>query len=200
MPMMTPFGTFTERGRLHWAHTHLRQLFAHGMLDGAPHDLLGRPKPYKIARCFDIEAHHPTSSDGPGLRVEVQHDDGGWPFPKKVNIVQYHGEPLAPLDLVRGFDILPPQVAVRRSKTRATSGFAMRPRRRTRNTMRRDSRVMLEHRSTPWPGTPPTLVYLGSTARASTSRHVASAESAEYRVKSTVDSSRLIAEVELVFS
>lgn len=127
MPMMTPFGTFTERGRLHWAHTHLRQLFAHGMLDGAPHDLLGRPKPYKIARCFDIEARHPTSSDGPGLRVEVQRDDGGWPFPRKVNIVQYHGEPLAPLDLVRGFDLLPPQVAVSVAPGSARAHFEVPP-------------------------------------------------------------------------
>ena len=41
--------------------------------------------------------------------------------------MQYHGEPLAPLDLVRGFDILPPQVAVSVAPGSARAHFEVPP-------------------------------------------------------------------------
>jgi len=103
-----------ERRMLEWAHNELGRLSYLGMLDGDPQESLGRSRPYKIARCVDVKAHHGTGGAERGLRVDYRYlrKDFGWAFPKKVNIVQYHGPPLAPIELVAGFDLLPPQVAV----------------------------------------------------------------------------------------
>ena len=100
------------RDMLERAHKGLGRLFRLGMLDGDPQERLGRSRPYKIARCVDVETRHATGGAERGLRVDYLREDFGWAFPKKVNIVQYHGPPLAPIELVAGFDLLPPQVAV----------------------------------------------------------------------------------------
>jgi hypothetical protein len=96
-----------------------RSLLDGGLLDGRSDEILGRPRKYKVARVIDVFCT--LRIDGETFRYKScktagQHEDDDllceeWRCPKKINIVQYHGEPLAPLHLVSGFDLLTPQIA-----------------------------------------------------------------------------------------
>lgn len=150
----------------------LATLEKHGVLAGSPADVLGRPRPYKIARvskimpvvkagrthdddlCFVTENYYERvfqdgnsirssvtqvgprhSHDGPTAAAEAAerqrekrgHDRRSWGIPCEVNLVQYHGEPLEPLALVGGFDIVPPRVAVSVEPGSARHRFTLAP-------------------------------------------------------------------------
>ena len=96
----------------------MRSLMNAGMLDGPNEDLLGLPRSYKVARVVDLRAAWGAAPEEipDGFRVDSLVPDvpflKSWACPRHINIVQYHGEPISPLALVGGFDLLPPQVAV----------------------------------------------------------------------------------------
>ena len=85
------------------SHEKLRELSEQGLLEGG--GVVSIQKRYRIARVVDITASvHRQDRTVKNLAVR---------FPVKVNLVQYHGEPLDPLALVGSFDLPPPQIAVR---------------------------------------------------------------------------------------